>query len=92
MVQITGLFEAGDALRNAIHDLKAPLFFIIGLRGYKLRQQGHVVDTCPVFAEPILQAWKLPYQLLENPQPQDIAAAYKATQASGQAAAVLIAE
>src|ERR1700682_5258954 len=34
LIQCTGLFEAGDALRNVIHDLRLPLFLIIGVRGY----------------------------------------------------------
>ena len=32
VLQCTGLFEAGDALRNLIHDLKLPLFFVVGVR------------------------------------------------------------
>ena len=61
MMQCTGLFEAGDSLRNFIHDLKLPLFFLIGVRSYHAHQQGKTADTCPVFTEPILQAWRLPY-------------------------------
>ena len=30
MIQCTGLFESGDALRNALHDWKLPIFSIIG--------------------------------------------------------------
>ncbi len=61
LMQCTGLFEAGDSLRNFIHDLKLPLFFLIGVRSYYAHQQGKTADTCPVFTEPILQAWRLPY-------------------------------
>src|SRR5262245_57104223 len=32
VIQCTGLFEAGDALRNIVHDLKLPLFLIVGVR------------------------------------------------------------
>src|SRR5262245_32430304 len=32
LVQTTGLFESGDALRNVLFDLKLPLFSLIGVR------------------------------------------------------------
>src|SRR5439155_190830 len=57
LIQCTGLFEAGDALRNAVHDLKLPLFLVVGLRSYYAHQQGKGFDTCPIFAEPVLKAW-----------------------------------
>ena len=34
MIQCTGLFESGDALRNVLHDWKLPVFSIIGYRSY----------------------------------------------------------
>src|ERR1700678_3334351 len=34
VLQCTGLFEAGDALRNVLHDLHLPLFMVIGIRSY----------------------------------------------------------
>src|SRR6516162_2052543 len=66
LIQCTGLFEAGDSLRNAIHDLKLPIFLIVGVRSYFAHQRGVSRDTCPVFTEPILQAWKIPYRLLST--------------------------
>src|SRR6266478_1834327 len=60
LLQCTGLFEAGDALRNVIHDLRLPLFLVVGLRGYYAYQEGKSRDTCPVFAEPILKTWQIP--------------------------------
>lgn len=66
IIQCTGFFEAGDSLRNFVHDLKLPLAFVIGLRSYTAHQAGRSADTCPVFTEPILQAWRLPYQILEK--------------------------
>src|SRR5881227_3462934 len=50
LIQCTGLFEAGDALRNVIHDLHLPVFLIVGVRSYYLHQQGKTSDSCPVFA------------------------------------------
>jgi sulfopyruvate decarboxylase TPP-binding subunit len=93
LVQCTGLFEAGDALRNVIHDLKLPVFLIVGVRSYHAHQKGQSKDSCPVFTEPILQAWKIPYTLLdERHSADDLARAYREAQAQRRAAAVLIAE
>ena len=38
-IQCTGLFEAGDALRNVVHDLKLPLFLVVGVRSYYAHQK-----------------------------------------------------
>lgn len=66
MIQCTGLFESGDALRNALHDWKLPLFSIIGYRSY--RDQAKLPgDTCLVFTEPILAAWQIDYRLITDP-------------------------
>src|ERR1700688_4950313 len=40
LIQCTGLFEAGDTLRNVLHDMKLPLFFVVGVRSYYAHQQG----------------------------------------------------
>lgn len=91
-MQCTGLFEAGDALRNAVHDLRAPLFFFVGCRSY-FAQRSESSDTAPVFAEPILRAWSLDYALVKSPQSaRALSQAYQSAQHSGKAYAVLIAE
>ena len=88
-----GLFEAGDALRNVVHDLKLPLFAVVGLRSYYAHQRGQGVDTCPVFTEPILKAWQIPYVLLDQKAgADDLARAYRQSQAEGRAGVALIAE
>ena len=93
VIQCTGLFEAGDALRNVVHDLKLPLFLIIGLRSYYAYQQGSTRDTCPVFAEPILRTWQIPYELFDRRHTAaDLASAYRKAQVESRAGAVLIAE
>jgi sulfopyruvate decarboxylase TPP-binding subunit len=93
LIQCTGLFEAGDSLRNVVHDLKLPLFFVIGVRSWYALQQGRTKDSCPVFTEPILQAWRLPYTLLTNEHgPADLVAAYRQAQSENRAGAVLLAE
>jgi sulfopyruvate decarboxylase subunit alpha len=93
LIQCTGFFEAGDALRNCIHDLKLPLFLVVGVRSYYAHQQGTSTDTCPVFIEPILQAWRLPYTLLDRGHTAaDLASAYRQAQAENRAGIVLLAE
>jgi sulfopyruvate decarboxylase subunit alpha len=92
MIQCTGLFESGDALRNAVHDWKLPLFAMIGYRSY-LNQDTLPGDTCLVFTEPTLDAWKLDYKLLTDPsQFPIIADHYRATRDAGRAGVILIAE
>ncbi len=66
VIQCTGLFEAGDSLRNMVHDLKLPLVIVVGVRSYHAYQKGQSTDTCPVFTQPILDAWRIPYQMLED--------------------------
>jgi len=70
LIQCTGLFESGDALRNMIHDWKLPLLSVIGYRSY-LDQSTLPGDTCLVFTEPVLDAWKLDYLLVSKPSQLD---------------------
>jgi len=92
-IQCTGLFEAGDSLRNIVHDMKLPLFLLVGLRSHHLFQQGKAADTCPLFSEPIMQAWRIPYVLFDNRHSAaDLAAEYRKAQAEKRAGAVLLAE
>jgi sulfopyruvate decarboxylase TPP-binding subunit len=93
IIQCTGLFEAGDSLRNLVHDLRLPLFLVVGVRNLLAHRQGATTDNCPVFTEPILQAWRIPYTLLdERHGPADLVAAYQQARAEGRPGAVLLAE
>jgi sulfopyruvate decarboxylase TPP-binding subunit len=93
LIQCTGLFEAGDSLRNFVHDLKLPLFFVIGIRNYYAHQKKATADTCPVFAEPIMKAWQIPYEVFDRSHTAEhLAAAYRQAQAANRAGAVLWAE
>lgn len=65
MIQCTGLFESGDALRNVIHDYGIPLFAFVGYRSY-LNQETLPGDTALIFTEPVLKAWDLDYQLIDS--------------------------
>jgi sulfopyruvate decarboxylase TPP-binding subunit len=94
LIQCTGLFEAGDALRNIVHDLKLPLVLIVGVRSYLAHQAGTSADNCPAFTRPILNAWKIPQTLIDpnRHSANDLIAAIGNLHRSGQAGAILIAE
>ena len=92
MIQCTGLFESGDALRNVLHDWKLPIFAIIGYRSY-LNQDTLPGDTCLVFTEPVLDAWKIDYRLITSAsQLEEIREHYVACRAASKPGAALIAE
>jgi sulfopyruvate decarboxylase TPP-binding subunit len=91
LLQCTGLFDAGDALRNLVYDLKLPVFLLVGVRSLLAHRRGASTDSCPVFTEPFLEAWRLPYTVLPpEATADDLARAYR--DAAGRAAAVLLPE
>ena len=93
LIQCTGLFEAGDALRNVVHDLKLPLVLVVGVRGHEALRRGTGRDNCPVFTEPFLQAWQLPYVWVAGADPAaELAAACQKAWADGRAGAALLPE
>jgi len=90
IMQSTGLFESGDALRNILFDFKLPLLSIIGARSYLLTQS---TDTARKFINPLLQAWRMDYVLIEREdQKPQLAEHLLAKQKAGVAASVVIAE
>src|SRR5437879_4173915 len=92
MIQCTGLFEAGDALRNVVHDLGLPLFLVVGVRSWYAQQKGATADTCPRFTQPVLDAWQVPTTLLDDRHgPADIAEAYRTAALAKTPFAVLLA-
>ena len=92
MIQCTGLFESGDALRNVLHDWKLPIPSIIGYRSY-LNQETLPGDSCLVFTEPILDAWRIEYRLITAASEFEVMAGHlRASLAAGRPGAVLIAE
>jgi sulfopyruvate decarboxylase TPP-binding subunit len=90
--QCTGLFEAGDALRNVVHDLKLPLKLIVGVRSYRAFVDGKTTDNCPAFTEPVLRAWQLRYTILADADEAAFGAAVRELAAAGGARAVLLGE
>jgi sulfopyruvate decarboxylase subunit alpha len=92
MIQCTGLFESGDAIRNVLHDWKLPVFSVIGYRSY-LNQETLPGDTCLVFTEPVLDAWKVDYHIITEPaQFGLIAEHFGACRAANKPGAIVIAE
>jgi sulfopyruvate decarboxylase TPP-binding subunit len=93
-VQCTGFFEAGDSVRNAVHDLKLPLKMIVGVRGERAARAGKGSDNCPHFAEKIIAAWELPHTRFDPTEAgsTELTAALKALADQPTAAAILWAE
>jgi len=92
MIQCTGLFESGDALRNVLFDYKIPLFSLIGYRSY-LSQTAIPNDSARTFTEPILKAWGIDYRLIDVPSKRgEIVSHYRHCQSAGKPGCALIAE
>lgn len=93
-IQCTGFFEAGDAIRNAVHDLKLPLKLIVGVRSERAARTGQSKDNCPHFAEKIVAAWELPHTRFDPADADTTAAAVALKSLADQptAAAILWAE
>jgi len=82
IIQNTGFFESGDAIRGCATRMRLPLVCFIGYRGYKklasIQLQPAIenltpdnlsradVDSCGLLFEPTLRAWGIPYQQIAN--------------------------
>ena len=92
LIQCTGLFESGDALRNVVHEWKLPIYSIIGYRSY-LNQDSLPGDTSLVFTEPILSAWNLDVLFVTQPtQLAEIEEHYRECTTASRAGVTLLAE
>jgi sulfopyruvate decarboxylase subunit alpha len=90
VMQTTGLFESGDALRNVLFDLGAPLVSIIGARSWLAEGSR---DSARKFAEPVLKAWGLDYVIVESPADKPkLADHFRRCLAAGRPGTVLLAE
>jgi sulfopyruvate decarboxylase TPP-binding subunit len=90
MIQCTGLFDSGDALRNFIYDFELPLFAIIGYRNYLLADSR---DSARTFTEPQVCLWNLDYRLIERrDQLPVLTSHYVACRTANRPGAVLIGE
>ena len=66
LIQSTGLFEAGDSLRNIVFELEVPIDMIVGYRGYSGKLNAGQPDTARHYLEPILNAWNVPYDMVDE--------------------------
>jgi len=95
LMQTTGLFESGDALRNVLFDLGLPLLAVIGARNWLVADSRDPVskDTARKFAQPILKAWGVNCTIVESLDHKSrLADHFRACQSSEQAGIVVIAE
>ncbi len=89
-MQVTGLFESGDALRNIFFDMKVPLFAIIGLRSWL---NAAARDSAKTYALPILDGWGINYELIESAEDKPkLVEQFRRFEQTGDPTAVLIAE
>lgn len=90
LIQSTGLFESGDSVRGIALDLRLPLLMMIGYRGYAGRG-GTPADSAARYLEPILQAWGIPFFIVESDATcRLISEAFQQAQATSHPVAVLI--
>lgn len=90
VIQSTGLFESGDALRNAVYDLGLPLYGIVGYRSFLLADSP---DSAKRFCEPIVRAWQVDHVLLDGDDAaRRLAEHYRACQTAERAGIALLAE
>ena len=64
VIQNTGLLESGDSVRGAMLDTGFPFFLMIGYRGWHAGEP--MTDSAGIYTEPVLQAWGIPYYLVED--------------------------
>jgi sulfopyruvate decarboxylase TPP-binding subunit len=65
LIQNTGFFESGDAIRGICIDLNLPVVIMIGYRGYEGAGVS-MKDSAGAFLEPMLKTWGIPYHLVED--------------------------
>lgn len=90
IMQSTGLFESGDALRNILFDLRIPLFAIVGARSYLVEGTN---DSAKRFVDPILNAWQLETVRILTPDDKPLLAQhYSACRSAGKPGIALLGE
>jgi sulfopyruvate decarboxylase TPP-binding subunit len=92
LIQCTGFFESGDAIRGTVVNAKIPVVALIGYRGYhKMSQADEWVDTAATFFEPTLKAWNIPYYIMKTDDDiKYISEAFEQAESTSMPNAVLI--
>lgn len=92
VVQCTGFFESGDALRGTVWAMKVPVLLLLGYRGYRTLEQSQK-DSAAVFFEPTLRAWDIPYDFLHSDEDiPKVEAFWKLAQERSRPVALLLTE
>jgi hypothetical protein len=90
MMQTTGLFESGDALRNVVFDLHIPVYAWLGVRNWL---NPHSSDSARRFTLPIVNAWQLDHVWVQSDADfSRLCEHYLECQSHQRAGVVLIAE
>ena len=90
LMQCTGFFESGDALRNVVHDMQLPVFAIIGVRN-ALNPRSN--DSAKLLAAPVVSAWGLDVATIDDPEDRPkLRQHYEHCLAADRAGIVLLAE
>jgi sulfopyruvate decarboxylase TPP-binding subunit len=106
LIQNTGFFESGDALRGTLTRMRVPIVCIITYRGYgkTMRSFGQIpreldaellsrsdVDNCAPITEPTLRAWGLPFEFVHTDEDLGVLeAAFEKARALDAPRAVLV--
>ena len=90
VMQTTGFFESGDAMRNVLFDLQLPIFAIVGARNWLIADSS---DSAKRFAEPVIKAWDLDYvTICDEADKAKLGEHFRACAEANRAGAVLLAE
>ncbi|HIE27191.1 TPA: hypothetical protein EYP66_07890 [Candidatus Poribacteria bacterium] len=92
LIQCTGFFESGDAIRGTVINAQIPVVALIGYRGYhKMSNADEWVDTAAKLFEPTLKAWNIPYYIMKKDDDiRYISEAFKRAEDNSMPTAVLI--
>ncbi|MBN01608.1 MAG: hypothetical protein CMJ77_21040 [Planctomycetaceae bacterium] len=90
MMQTTGLFESGDALRHVVYDLEVPVYGLIGARNWL---KPEIQDSAAAYAEPLMKAWGVDFIVIDQAnQAQGLKAHYSSCREAGIPGFALMAE
>src|ERR1043165_2926074 len=64
LIQNTGLMDSGDSLRGWAMGMQVPVVLMVGYRGYT--RHGVNSDTAATYTERFLNAFNIPFYLVEN--------------------------
>jgi sulfopyruvate decarboxylase subunit alpha len=91
LIQNTGLLESGDSLRGWLFNLRAPVVFLVGYRGYT--RHGVNKDSAATYTERFLMAFDLPFYMIESNDDADrISVAFEEAGRTKRPVVVLVAD